>query len=96
MVSSCFCSCPSDVFVIPYRLLLHGLKRRLSQLDSFVTVAYPKDVTPGLKTCTFMQSYSKRVANAKSDKYHQNIHKRGKVFEGKEVTGSSHFLSSYC
>ena len=32
-----------------------------------------------------MQSYSKRVANAKSDKYHQNIHKRGKVFEGKEV-----------
>ncbi|CAL5224780.1 g7522 [Coccomyxa viridis] len=31
-------------------------------------------------------SYSKRVANAKSDKYHQNIHKRGKVFEGKEKT----------
>ena len=37
-----------------------------------------------------MQSYSKRVANAKSDKYHQNIHKRGKVFEGKEVNGTSH------
>ena len=42
------------------------------------------------KRAIAMQSYSKRVANAKSDKYHQNIHKRGKVFEGKEVSGNSH------
>ena len=32
-----------------------------------------------------LQSYSKRIANAKSDKYHSNVHKRGKVWEGKEV-----------
>ena len=33
----------------------------------------------------YVQSYSKRVANAKSDKYHSNILKRGKVSDGKEV-----------
>ena len=33
-----------------------------------------------------MQSYSKRVANAKSDKYHSNVHKRGKVWDGKEAS----------
>lgn len=38
-----------------------------------------------LCVCAFSQSYSKRIANAKSDKYHSNVHKRGKVWEGKEV-----------
>ncbi|KAK9905630.1 hypothetical protein WJX75_003537 [Coccomyxa subellipsoidea] len=34
-------------------------------------------------------SYSKRIANAKSDKYHNNIHKRGKVWDGKEKSKTS-------
>ncbi|BDA47425.1 g11674 [Coccomyxa elongata] len=34
-------------------------------------------------------SYSKRIANAKSDKYHSNIHKRGKVWDGKEKSKTS-------
>lgn len=38
-----------------------------------------------------LQSYSKRIANAKSDKYHNNIHKRGKVWDGKEVRSSLRF-----
>jgi hypothetical protein len=36
-----------------------------------------------------LQSYSKRVANARSDKYHSNILKRGKVSDGKEVKPDS-------
>ncbi len=41
-----------------------------------------------MTTSGLLQSYSKRVANAKSDKYHQNVHKRGKVYEGREVNSN--------
>ena len=57
-------------------------------LSLFVYVPWTPLLTLYMITSSPVQSYSKRVANAKSDKYHQNVHKRGKVYEGREVNSN--------
>lgn len=61
----------------------YGCREHRSALHAVVHLTNP------WSSCVLLQTTSKRIANAKSGKFQQNVHKRGSVGEGAQVRAAT-------